>query len=149
LGVVAWDWMAEYTRIEPWVYTHHLGASHRYTHFGQNLGSDLGPNSQEIYSKLGMEFAAFRLDLHVSSVAHDTARGGNITDIHAYVNELGIPPDRSDKTFLDDASTNCYREYGATLTWRPVPFFWIRSGNTLYRGDYHGFRVETSSGIEW
>ncbi|MFW5959651.1 MAG: hypothetical protein ACOCSE_00870 [Chitinivibrionales bacterium] len=37
----------EYCRIEPWVYTHFYGGSHRYSHFGRSLGSDNGPDSDE------------------------------------------------------------------------------------------------------
>lgn len=149
LGVIQWDWMAEYTRIEPWVYTHHLGASHRYTHFNQSLGSDLGPNAQEVYSRLGLDWRSLRMEGYVSSVAKDTARGGNINDIHAAENEMGIPADRLDKTFLADATTLRYQEFGASLTWTPVSFWWVRYGHAVVRGDYRGGRVEASSGLSW
>jgi len=35
----------EYSRIEPWVYTHFRGVSHRYMHYGAMMGSEMGPNS--------------------------------------------------------------------------------------------------------
>lgn len=148
-GPLKWSWMAEYTRIEPWVYTHHLGASHRHTHFNQSLGSDLGPNSQELFSQLQLGVSSFELSLHVSQVAHDSSRGGNINDIHAALNEIGVPVDRTDKTFLDPASTQRYQEYGFALRWHPVEFWWVRYGHRLVQGDYHGSRIELSSGITW
>lgn len=40
-----WKYNLEYTRIEPWVYTHRLGEVTRYRHFGTCLGSDLNPDS--------------------------------------------------------------------------------------------------------
>ena len=44
---------AEYSHVEPWVYTHFFGGSHNYAHFGKSLGSPLGPkftgNSALIY----------------------------------------------------------------------------------------------------
>jgi hypothetical protein len=39
----------EYTRIEPWVYTHSFGNGYSMTHFNKPIGSDLGPNSQEFF----------------------------------------------------------------------------------------------------
>lgn len=149
LGPLQWDWMAEFTHIEPWVYTHHLGASHRYTHFAQSLGSDLGPNAQEIYTSLRLEHAGVQWELHASGVAKDTARGGNINDIHAAINEIGIPEDRLDKTFLDPASTFHYQELGSSLTWSPTEYLWLRSGYARILGDYRGNRIEASTGLTW
>ncbi len=75
--------IVEYSRVEPWVYTHFYGGSHRYTHYGRGLGAALGPNS---------DMVVFRVDaaLHnrhtiglqlESSRKNGRVRGGNIRDV--------------------------------------------------------------------
>jgi hypothetical protein len=72
IGMFNWDYNFEYTRIEPWVYTHNKGLSTDYTHFGNSLGSDLGSNSREFYSRLGISFKELlRLDLSASGIEKD------------------------------------------------------------------------------
>ncbi|MDR1760484.1 MAG: hypothetical protein LBR60_08175, partial [Fibrobacter sp.] len=142
LGVFLLSWIFEYTRIEPWVYTHHLGASHRYTHYGQSLGSDLGPNAQEIYTKADIEFKKVILSLSLSSVAKDTAFGGNIADIHT-------PESATDKKFLNDATTIRYRELSAMLCFTPWEWLQIRAGGSLFLGDYEGYRTESALSLTW
>ena len=47
----------EYCRVEPWVYTHFYGGSHRYDTFNSCLGAPLGPNSDLL--SLTMESRVF------------------------------------------------------------------------------------------
>jgi hypothetical protein len=73
----------EYSRVEPWVYTHFYGGSHNYTHFGESLGSPIGPNSAAL--KLQMEYSLGMR--HVIGLAlknirtNNSTRGGSITDV--------------------------------------------------------------------
>ena len=75
LGPVMLDWFAEYTRIEPWVYTHHKGGGYTYANYAQSLGSDLGPNAQEIHSELSASWKFVKGTLIAGAVAKDTAFG--------------------------------------------------------------------------
>ncbi|MDR2728726.1 MAG: hypothetical protein LBB56_06290 [Chitinispirillales bacterium] len=73
----------EYSRVEPWVYTHFYGGSHRYDHFNISLGSPIGPNSQAIVVNGDMSITKkSTLGLSLKSLAKNSeARGGKITDI--------------------------------------------------------------------
>lgn len=74
----------EYSHVEPWVYTHFYGGSHRYTHYGKTLGAPLGPNSEQIVlaadmqvskkNKVGLIFRNQRYNRDY--------RGGDINDVH-------------------------------------------------------------------
>jgi len=143
IGAFNWDYNFEYTRIEPWVYTHHKGLGYQYSHFGNSLGSDLGPNSREFYSRLGTSFKnLLRFDLSVSAIAKDTAFGGRIGDIHK--NE-----DPTDKKYLDKESTLHYQEYGAAILFKPFSIWHIGAKQYLIFGEYKGNRTELFSGVIW
>ena len=47
--------LLEYTRIRPYVYSH-TNPKNSYTSYGQNLGHRIGPNADEIYSKISYNF---------------------------------------------------------------------------------------------
>jgi len=143
IGIFNWDYNFEYTRIEPWVYTHHKGAGTDYSHFGNSLGSDLGPNAREFYSRMGFSYEKLlRLDLSVSAVAKDTAFGGRLQDIHT-------AEDPIDKKYLDPKSTLHYREYGATILFKPLSIWSIGAKQYLIFGEYKGKRTEIFSGVVW
>lgn len=74
---------AEYSHVEPWVYTHFFGGSHNYAHFGQSLGSPLGPNSQAIVLSTIMQINKLNsFEIIFRNIAKNSSyRGGNITDI--------------------------------------------------------------------
>ncbi len=74
---------AEYSRVEPWVYTHFGGGSHRYTHFNACLGSPMGPNSQAaVLSALLQVTRRHEVGIGINHFAYNhTGRGGNITDV--------------------------------------------------------------------
>jgi len=73
----------EYSRVEPWVYTHFYGGSHRYDHFDISLGSPMGPNSRAVVVNGGMSVTKkSTIGLSLKSLAKNSeARGGKITDI--------------------------------------------------------------------
>lgn len=142
LGPVMLDWFAEYTRIEPWVYTHHKGGGYTYANYAQSLGSDLGPNAQEIHSELSVSWKFVKGTLIAGAVAKDTAFGGNIADIHG-------PEDRTDKKFLNDDSSIRYEELGGALA--ITPWYWatLKTSYTRFFGDYEGFRATLSGSIQF
>jgi hypothetical protein len=141
IGIFNWDYNLEYTRIEPWVYTHHKGPGHSYSHFGNSLGSDLGPNSREIYNRLGLSYKDFlKLDLSVSAVAKDTSFGSRLEDIHKQ-------EDPTDKKYLNSQSTLYYQEYGAAVLFRPFSVWSIGVKQYLIFGEYKGNRTEVFSGL--
>ena len=141
IGVFNWDYNFEYTQIEPWVYTHHKGPGSDYSHFGNSLGSDLGPNSREFYSRLGVSFKKLlRLDLSVSDIAKDTAFGGQLRDLHT-------SEDPTDKKYLNPKSTLHYQEYGAAILFRPFSIWSIGAKQYLIFGEFKGYRTEVFSGV--
>jgi hypothetical protein len=143
IGMFDWDYNFEYTRIEPWVYTHHKGLGTDYSHFGNSLGSDLGPNSREFYSRLGISFNnLLHFDLSVSDIAKDTAFGGRIDEIHTY-------NDPTDKKYLNPEGTVHYQEYGAAILFRTFSIWSIGAKQYLIFGEYKGKRTEVFSGIIW
>ncbi len=141
IGIFNWDYNFEYTRIEPWVYTHHKGSGYNYSHFGNSLGSDLGPNSREIYNRFGVSYKDFlKLDLSVSAVAKDTAFGSQMGDIHKQ-------EDPTDKKYLNPKSTLHYQEYGAAILFKPFSVWNIGVKQYLIFGEYKGNRTEVFSGV--
>ena len=142
VGPVRLDMFTEYTRIEPWVYTHHKGGGYTYASYSQNLGSDLGPNSQEFHAELSATYKFINATLFAGNVAKDTAFGGNITDIHG-------PEDAINKVFLNEETTLRYTELGARLEITPWHWMSFRAGYTRYFGDYEGYRASASGSLQW
>ena len=141
-GPVQLDVLTEYTRIEPWVYTHHKGGGYTYASYAQCLGNDLGPNSQEVHTEISATYKFIRATLFAGMVAKDTAFGGNVTDIHD-------PEDATDKNFLTDASTLRYQEFGARLAVSPWDWMDFRAGYTRFFGDYEGYRAYATGTLQW
>jgi len=151
LGSTLWNWYLEYTRVEPWVYTHHKGGGYTYRSYSQSLGTDLGPNSQEVYSEVSGQYkvesgflkdALFKGTLHASAVAKDTAFGGNITDMHT-------PESALDKKFLNDKTTLHYVELGGKIEIKPWDWMTFRAGYDRYFGDYEGFRAMVGGSFQY
>jgi hypothetical protein len=103
----------EWSRVEPWVYTHAYGGSHRYDHFDKPLGSPMGPNSMAIAANAGMSVAKKgTLGLKLTSLSNNpTARGGKITDIFQYQSREGFDfePDLWTKRFLGPGTIHYLR----------------------------------------
>lgn len=70
------DIALEYTRIDPYVYTHRLDGN-QYTHDGEALGVELPPNSDELYLAL-RHWVGARLWLRLEW--HHRRHGRNVTD---------------------------------------------------------------------
>ncbi|MCQ2054289.1 MAG: hypothetical protein MJY82_03245 [Fibrobacter sp.] len=141
-GPVLMNFFTEYTRIEPWVYTHHKGGGYTYVNYAQSLGSDLGPNAQEVHGELSAQFKFIRATLIAGAVAKDTAFGGNLSDIHT-------PESALDKHFLNDETTLRYREFGGSLSISPWSWMTFRAGYTRYFGDYEGYRATATGSLQW
>ncbi|OGK01417.1 MAG: hypothetical protein A2519_15015 [Candidatus Raymondbacteria bacterium RIFOXYD12_FULL_49_13] len=97
------DICVEYTRIEPWVYTHFFGESHRYTHYGESLGANFGPNADALTISLGIR-PSQKLNSHVL-FQHSRKGQGNpgdaITDIHYLIPPAGLTAEKyNTKYFL-------------------------------------------------
>jgi len=151
IGKTIWNWYGEYTRVEPWVYTHHKGGAYTYASYAQSMGSDLGPNSQEFYTEINGSYkvesgffkdALIRGTIHASAVAKDTAFGGNITDIHT-------PESPMDKKYLNEETTFRYYEVGGKLEFYPFHWMSIRAGYSRFFGDYEGYRTFGFGSIQW
>ena len=91
----------EYSRIEPWVYTHFYGGSHRYTHYGQSLGSSMGPNSDALI--VMAEYAVGprnTLGMVLRNTRKGTDRGSSVRDVFQYEGYGAVPPDNKTKESL-------------------------------------------------
>ncbi len=105
----------EYSRVEPWVYTHFYGGSHRYSHYGHSLGNPLGPNSDVfvavceyaigLKSTIGFAFSNVR--------KNEMARGGSIRHV------FGFHSDSEKKVFLGD---DYRRITTGSVFWKYAPF---------------------------
>ena len=142
VGPVRLDMFTEFTRIEPWVYTHHKGGGYTYANYAQSLGSELGPNSQEFHAEVSATYKFIKATLFAGNVAKDTAFGGNISDIHG-------PEDATDKEFLNDESTKRYTEIGVNLSIAPWHWMNFRAGYARYFGDYEGYRASATGTLQW
>lgn len=142
LGPVLFNWLTEYTRIEPWVYTHHKGGGYTYAHYNQTLGSNLGPNSQELYTELDAQISFVQLSLFASMVAKDQSFGSNIRDIHT-------PDSPTDKHFLKSKTTIRYQELGGSLEVTPWSFISVEAGYSRFFGDYEGFTARAAGSLQW
>ena len=151
LGKTFWSFYTEYTRVEPWVYTHHKGGGYTYASYAQSLGTDLGPNSQEIYAELMGEYtfdqgllkgAVLKGVLQGSAVAKDTAFGGKITDIHT-------PESPTDKKFLSETTTHRYLELGGRIEFMPRRWMSVRVGYSRFFGDYEGYHATAAGSVQW
>lgn len=142
IGPILFSYNSEFTWIEPWVYTHHKGAAYAYAHYGQSLGSELGPNAREFYTEIQAAYKEVTLKIFASNVAKDTAFGGNLYDIHT-------PYDATDRTFLANGSTLRYREYGFGVELKPVEWLLANFQQSFYVGDYKGYRSSGSLKVSW
>lgn len=110
----------EYSRIEPWVYTHFYGGSHRYTHYGQSLGSPMGPNSDALI--LMGEYAVGprnTLGISLRNTRKGTDRGSSVRDVFQYEDYGSLLPDNKKKEFLGD---DYQRITTFGLLWKLTPF---------------------------
>ena len=81
--------ITEYSRIEPWVYTHHRQNSAQSTHRAKVLGNQSGPHSQDLFSKLYLRWSTlyFGLTNHWSWKGVD--EGSQPYDVFEYGTSVG------------------------------------------------------------
>lgn len=120
----------EYTRVEPWTYTHFKGASHNYAHFGHSLGAELGPNSAQINARTEFQITDKQsIALTYKNNRKDgTYRGGSIYDVmiqEVESDELGLPQDSKTKEFLKNPTL--FNSVGIEWEVLPYHFFEITS----------------------
>lgn len=148
----------EYSRIEPWVYTHFRGVSHRYMHYGSAIGSDMGPNSALTWSEVELQInQKHRVSIGFENQRwnHET-RGGSIE--HVYIDETvseesqdenGVPrylPDSDTKEFLagDVQSDNI-----VSLGWEFLPYHLFEMDTHLSYSSRNGFGMALMGGFRF
>jgi hypothetical protein len=118
----------EYSRVEPWVYTHFYGGSHRYDNFNVCLGSPLGPNSDGLVLDFGTSLTKKNsVGIRFTNERRNpSARGGTITDVfqdslYVYKDSTYVSthPDSEHKRFLGPGAIRSSR-IGAW--WKFSPF---------------------------
>ncbi len=142
LGPALFGWFTEFTRIEPWVYTHHKGGGYTYAHYNQTLGSNLGPNSEELYTKLDAKVAFVDVALFASMVKKCNTFGSHIRDIHT-------PDSPTNKHFLRKGWTDEYQELGGSLKVEPWDVISLELGYSRFFGDYEGYTARAAGSLQW
>ncbi len=80
------DFLIEYTRIKPYVYSHSFRDYNKYKHYDTILGHDIGPNSDDWFVRLRKRFSRFlQFSLEYERYRH----GSNLPD-----RNVGGDPDR-------------------------------------------------------
>jgi len=140
---VAWEkeieqhqfsWFAELTRIEPWTYSHLRGASHQYSHYGQNLATSLGPNSQELYTSLLWKTPQkLSVELGFGKVRKGVDRGSDLNHIY----REGI--DAVGQCYLCDYKE--YQQADLSVFWEPRYWFKAGTGVNAFRGDVNLMQI--------
>jgi hypothetical protein len=79
--LMQWGLIAEYARVEPWVYTHYYPQTAQSAHRGYPLGEQLGPNSQTITTKLYLrENFSWTTGIRMDWIWKGTDPGSNVED---------------------------------------------------------------------
>jgi hypothetical protein len=143
----------EYSRVEPWVYTHFSGGSHRYTHFDRCLGMPLGPNSDALVLAVeGQISPRNAVGLRLANTRKGSGRGSGLTDVFqdslVVYDDVVYPslrPDSPRKVFLGPNPATSTR---LGVTWRLSPFgifkidalveYDFASGNRGLYGHFYG-----------
>ena len=113
--------LVEFARIEPWVYTHNKGGGFQFSHFGQPLGSNLGPNSMELFAEYKLSNHAFALEMPFTWVRKGLDFGSNLTDIHMF-------GDPEDKEWLADGQFEEWMFLGIAGQWQVTNWLNIELG---------------------
>ncbi len=80
----------EYSRIEPWVYTHFRGASHRYMHYGASMGSEMGPNSDLLWIDVAYQISSkHRLSISFENQRWNREYRGGSSE-HVFITETTV-----------------------------------------------------------
>ena len=106
----------EYTKIRPFVYTH-FNKDNSYTAFGANLGHYIGPNSDEIFTRLGYNVNSWlRLELDYRHIR----RGENVYD--------------EEGNLVKNVGSDVFITHGSSPENKSAPFLdGIRINNDIYQ----------------
>lgn len=127
-----WNLNLEHTHLEPWVYTHRYGRGLNWEHYGQSMGSDLGPNSRETWASLTWQHSrGFQIQAQGLYVEKGTDKGSRAADLH-------YSWDRTDKIFLDPQSSLNYTQWGLKLSDQPWGALSWSLGYDYSVGHYRG-----------
>lgn len=108
----------EYTRIEPWVYTHFKENTSQMSHIGQPIGNPVGPNSQQI---LIGQYAKFNNKLSFNSLFRLQWKG---TELGSNINDAYSVDHTSKKKFLGENPTfKLIWEPEIFLTWKKFQWY--------------------------
>jgi hypothetical protein len=103
----------EYSRLEPWVYTHFEGSNAQTANLGRPLGNPYGPNSQALVAKAFCRFpVGLYLGLGASAVWKGKDMGSDISDPYDGRRHL------DSKAFLADADRAFTLSPEAAFPWR-------------------------------
>jgi len=119
----------EISRVEPWVYTHFYGGSHRYDHFNTCLGSEAGPNSLSAIVNCDISVTEkVTLGVRTATLSNNpSARGGKITDIFQFEGNEYKQPDAETKRFLGPGTVH-YVKPGVYGRYDPFGLFRVNAG---------------------
>jgi len=126
------DSRIEYTRIDPWVYTHRYPIN-SYTHYGDVLGHRLGPNADEIFVELRKRFTRrFRAGVSYVSMRH----GANPEDRNVGGDPLaGYRPGDSKKAVFLDGDLETYSALNIDVSYEILWELFLRAGYSYERYD--------------
>lgn len=100
--------LLEYSRVEPWVYTHFMGGSTRYTHYAKPFGSIYGPDSDLLTVMALYDLGTMNtVAISFQNIRKGKQRGSHIRDVfhsphEKYTEKLSSGFDKDTKVFLGD-----------------------------------------------
>lgn len=134
----------EFSKVRPWTYGHFYGPSHRYTHFGKNMGSQMGPNSEALM--LLVEYAVSTrntIGLFFENTRKGHTRGSSENDVF----QLGKSSNPDSKHIDFFSEDNYTRISTGGIKWQFAPFsrfhanteFTVNSNKRISLDIYGGF----------
>lgn len=117
----------EWSRVEPWVYTHYVSNTSQALNQGVPVGNTTGPNSQSITCQLFGSYESITLSLRSDLVWKGSDQGSRGTDTMAD-NEIAR------KIFLKNADTPGFR-MGPEFTWTRGWLSLLASGYIQWHGE--------------
>ncbi len=131
-----YDLLVEYTRIKPYVYSHSVQDYNKYKHYDTILGHFIGPNSDDIYTRLRKRFSKF---LSVYADFEQYRHGSNPPDrnVGGDPDMPHLAGDSPDAIFLDGIKTT-QKVWGGGLRYE-----FIR--NLIAELNYHRIEIDQAS----
>ena len=118
------DMRIEYTRINPWVYTHRIPIN-SYTHYGDVLGHPLGPNSDEIYVELRKRFSR---RFHAGFSFIRQRHGANASDKNVGGNPLDPEQSKSGEAHFLAGTLEERKAFGIELSYEVLWELFVKLG---------------------